>query len=169
MNHASLCITKTRSCAYFEELSNDMGEWCNVLSQSCIHVVCNGVCSRPNSCDLSCLQSTLQANPGCAAQQDVLDSSPWSWWDSRLAETLVTHDQCSEMIPDNDAYVSRKNAYAHNWRTREIWNPFYIISTYRCHRLFSDLLAWWINMCVWEREWKREKAEKCNDSFVCSW
>lgn len=26
MNHASLCITKTCSCAYFEELSNDTGE-----------------------------------------------------------------------------------------------------------------------------------------------
>lgn len=88
MNHASLCITRTWSCAYFEELSNDMGKWCNALSQHCIHVVCNGVCSRPNSCDLSCLQSTLQANPGCAAQQDVLDSSPWSCWGSGPAATF---------------------------------------------------------------------------------
>lgn len=87
-NHASLCITKTCSCAYFEELSNDTGEWCNVLSQSCIHVVCNGVCSQPNSCDLSCLQPTLQTNPGCTAQRDVLDSSLRFWWRFRTCWDL---------------------------------------------------------------------------------
>lgn len=143
MNHASLCITGTCSCAYFEELSNDMGEWCNVLSQSCIHVLCNGVCSQPNSCDLSCLQSTLQANPGCAAQRDVLDSSRGPGGVLDLLRPLVTQDQSCEMIrPDNHAYVSCENSTQFN--SQASLKPSYIKSTYKCRKSFSGIT---VNIC----------------------
>lgn len=117
-NHASLCITRTCSCAYFEELSNDTAEWCNVLSQSRIHVVCNGVCSQPNSCDLSCLQSALQANPGCAAHRGVLDSLPRSCWGSGPAATFSNPGS----VLWNDSWSSslckkKKNPHRHTTET----------------------------------------------------
>lgn len=121
MNHASLCITRTCSCAYFEELSNDMDKWCNALSQHCIHVVCNGVCSRPNS--LTSAAYSQCCRPILAAQH-----SRTCWTSHRgpagvldLLQPLVTHDQCCEMIPDNQAYVSCKNSSTHDWITRKVW------------------------------------------------